>query len=305
MNLIQLSVIKDGSTSYPTAQKRAIEGRMIKFAFAANAVLDLTIIDLALSGNKITVAGQKASNFLAGTLVTIKNSTGAAPLNNGVYTVKYDATYTGGNTVIALTKTLPSATISGTVTTDAGGTSIQYYDENSKALADLIVEEGMTDIKLNSQTLFTVTPSTIDGVAFSGGSALINSWNSLVALIPGATTSIKYNFGVQNHLSTKEIVVSETIAQIQAAIYTAESQTPNSTDPNYLIVDVNKTLNSFAVAGDHTDVFLTTTSITVVGGANAGVFTVNGNSIFDGTNTVIVVTQTITSGVIAGYIHLT
>lgn len=299
MNIISLSVIKDGSTSYATAQVRALDAENIKLAYTVTNNKTLPIADISLTLNTIAVPGDLRSVFLKNKSITISGGTD----NDGTYTIKFDATYDNTNTVIVLTETLTSTEALGDASIDTIGTEVFYLDKQSAEVKQLTVEEGINELYENSTVLISLSALSIDGITFEK-TVLLNSFDSLTNLSPNDDgTLIYYNFGKGPII--KEIQVSNTVATIQAKILAAETQTPSTTPQNYDIVDVNITLNSFGVSGDHTDVFTDTTGITVVGGAHAGTYTISGDSTFDGVNTVIVVTANITVGTIAGYIHLT
>src|SRR3990167_2704608 len=62
----------------------------------------------------------------------------------------------------------------------------------------------------------------------------------------------------------------------------------------YPIVDTSLTINAFAIGGDYSSQFLNGKTVTITGSTgNDGDYTVNGDASYDGTNTVIRVTETI------------
>jgi hypothetical protein len=73
----------------------------------------------------------------------------------------------------------------------------------------------------------------------------------------------------------------------------------------YPIVDVNQATKTFSVSGDHSADFISGSYLIVdSGGANSGTYHINGNAIYDGTNTLVVVSEAIPSATVAGSLKI-
>lgn len=98
-------------------------------------------------------------------------------------------------------------------------------------------------------------------------------------------TEIHYNMGERNHARHALIIVNETVEQINVS---------EADEICYKIIDVSPTLQSFTIEGNHSFEFTDNNSFEVKGSTgNNGTYTVNANSIFDGSNTIIIVDQAI------------